>query len=466
MKLSLIKAPNTFIIIFSLIFLTALLTWIIPAGEYARHEVNGRQVVLNNTFHYVKSNPQGLGDILLSPIKGFVDAALIIGLVFIVGGAFNIFHKTEAVDAAILGIVKVHNKSALMRAVLIPALMITFSFGGATFGMSEEVIPFILVFIPLALMLGYDTITGIAIPFIGAGAGFAGAFLNPFTIGIAQEISGLQLFSGIGYRIFCWIVVTATAILFVVRYAERVKKKPELSCTYLSDIEKRKGIHVSEIQNFSGLNNRHKAVLIIFLLGLIVLVTGVLKYKWYIEEITAVFLVTGIAVGIAGKLKPGEITDAFVQGAKDMASTALVIALARGILIVSRDGKIIDSLLYQLSAPLSGMHSILSSQAMFLVQTFINFFVPSGSGQAVLTMPIMSPLSDLVHVTRQTAVLAFQFGDGFSNMIIPTSAVTMSVLALANVPWEKWAKWVLPLEIIFLIVGMLLLVPPFFFNWQ
>ena len=207
-------------------------------------------------------------------------------------------------------------------------------------------------------------------------------------------------------------------------------------------------------------------MLIIFLLGLIVLVTGVLKFKWYIEEITAVFLVTGIAVGIAGKLKPGEITDAFVQGAKDMASTALVIALARGILIVSRDGKIIDSLLYQLSAPLSGMHSILSSQAMFLVQTFINFFVPSGSGQAVLTMPIMSPLSDLVHVTRQTAVLAFQFGDGFSNMIIPTSAVTMSVLALANVPWEKWAKWVLPLEIIFLIVGMLLLVPPFFFNWQ
>ena len=166
MKLSLIKAPNTFIIIFSLIFITALLTWIIPAGEYARHEVNGRQVVLNNTFHYVKSNPQGLGDILLSPIKGFVDAALIIGLVFIVGGAFNIFHKTEAVDAAILGIVKVHNKSALMRAVLIPALMITFSFGGATFGMSEEVIPFILVFIPLALMLGYDTITGIAIPLI------------------------------------------------------------------------------------------------------------------------------------------------------------------------------------------------------------------------------------------------------------------------------------------------------------
>jgi uncharacterized ion transporter superfamily protein YfcC len=466
MKLHKLKSPNTFLIIFSLIVLMAVLTWIIPAGEYERQEKNGRQVVVNNTFKYVEKNPQGPDDVFLSPINGFVDAALIIGLVFIVGGAFGIFQKTQAVDAAILGIVKIHNKSKLMRKILIPGLMMIFSFGGATFGMSEEVIPFILVFVPLALMLGYDTITGVAIPFVGAGAGFAAAFLNPFTVGVAQKIADLQPLSGIEYRIICWLVVTAVSIIFVIRYANKVKKNPQLSCTYEADIEKRKKVSISDVENFAGLNFRQKLVIIMFLGGLLVLVLGVLEFGWEMEEMTAIFLVTGIAVGIAGKLTVTEITDSFIFGAKELASTAIVIALARGILIISRDGRIIDTILYTLSVPVSYLHPVVSAQAMFIVQTLINFFVASGTGQAVLTMPIMSPLSDLVNVSRQTAVLAFQFGDGFSNMIIPTSAVTMSVLALAEVPWEKWVRWALPLEIILLIAGMLLLVPPFFFNWQ
>ena len=466
MNIAKLKVPNTFFIIFSLLFITAVLTWIIPGGEFQREEVNGRQVVVNNTFSYVKGNPQGLDDVLLAPIKGFVDASLIIGLVLIVGGAFGVFQKTSAVDAAILGIVKVHNKSKMVRLFLIPILMTLFSFAGATFGMSEEVIPFILVFVPLALMLGYDTLTGIAIPFIGAGAGFAGAFLNPFTVGIAQGISRLQLFSGIGYRMICWSVITAAAILFVVRYANKIKKDPSLSATYKGDIEKRKKIKLSDVDDFSGLTLTHKLVLITFLSGLAVLVFGVLEFGWYIEEISAVFLLTGIVVGFVGRLSVNEITDSFIQGAKDLAATALVIALARGILILSQDGKIIDSILYTLSIPISAIHPVIASQAMFVVQTMINFFVPSGSGQAVLTMPIMAPLADLVNVTRQTAVLAFQFGDGFSNLIIPTSAVTMGILAIADVPWEKWARWILPLEIIFLILGLLLLIPPHFFVWN
>jgi uncharacterized ion transporter superfamily protein YfcC len=466
MKLHKLKSPNTFLIIFSLIVVMAILTWIIPSGEYQRKEVNGRAVVVNNTFKLVEGNPQGIDDIFLAPIKGFIKADIIIGLIFIVGGAFGIFQKTAAIDAAILGIVKIHDKSRLMRILLIPGLMFLFSFGGATFGMSEEVIPFILIFVPLALMLGYDTITGVAIPFIGAGAGFAAAFLNPFTVGIAQQIADLQPLSGIEYRIICWFVVTLVSVIFVVRYANKVKNNPEISCTYNADIEKRKKIQIADVENFKGLNNRHKAVLLLFLSGLAVLVYGVLKFQWEMEEITAVFLITGIAVGIAAKLTITEITDSFVSGAKDMAATVLVVALARGILIITSDGRIIDTILYYLSIPVSQLHPVISAQAMFLVQTLLNFFVASGSGQAVLTMPIMSPLSDLVHVSRQTAVLAFQFGDGFSNMIIPTSAVTMSVLALAGVPWEKWIKWALPLEIILFLTGMLLLIPPFFFNWQ
>ena len=466
MTLSKIKIPNTFTIIFFLLIITAGLTWIIPGGDYQTKMVNGREEVINGTFHFIPSNPQGVAEILKSPIEGFVDAALIIGLVLIVGGAFSVFQKTRAVDSVIMGIATAHHKSRAVQLLLIPIFMIIFSLAGAIFGMSEEVIPFILIFIPLALTIGYDTIIGIAIPFVGAGAGFAGAFLNPFTVGIAQNIAGLPLFSGLPYRVIVWLIVTTTAITFVMIYARKIKNNPEKSLTFKQDIEKRKNIDLSSIDKFDGLSNRHKIVLFIFLAGLGVLIFGVLKYGWFIEELAAVFLITGIAVGIAGKLSAGEITDSFIQGAKDLIGTALIIGLARGILILSRNGKIIDTILFEMSTPISSLNPLISSQAMFIVQTFINFFVPSGSGQAVLTMPIMSPLSDLVGVSRQTAVLAFQMGDGFTNIIIPTSAVTIGVLTLADVPWEKWAKWILPLELIFFLLGLLLLIPPNLMGWH
>ncbi len=466
MKLAKVKAPNTFFIIFSLIIITAVLTWFIPAGQYATKHFDGKTMVIPNSFHYVQANQQGVGDVLMAPMKGFVDAALIIGFVFIVGGAFGVFRKTEALDSFILGIAKAHKKSRATRILLIPIFMIIFSLAGAIFGMSEEVIPFILVFVPMALMLGYDTVTGVAIPFVAAGAGFAGAFLNPFTVGIAQNIAGLRLFSGIEYRCVVWVITTAVAIYFVLRYAKKVKINPSISITFKKDQEKRKSINFSAVENHQGVSSRHKLVLVTFLIGIFVLIFGVLKFGWYIEEISAVFFCTAIVVGIVGKLSVGELVDSFIAGAKDLIATALIIAFARGILIIAKDGEIIDTILYALAAPISSLHPVISAQAMFIVQTMINFFVPSGSGQAVLTMPIMAPLSDLVNVSRQTAVLAFQFGDGFSNMIIPTSAVTMGVLTLADIPWEKWARWVLPLEIIFLIVGLILLVPPFMFGWH
>ena len=444
--------------------ITAILTWLIPGGEFARELVNGRSVVIPGSFNFIESDPQSY-EIFLAPIRGFIDAANIIGFVLIVGGAFGVFQKTEAVNSAIMGIAKAHKKSKVVRALVIPLFMILFALAGAIFGMSEEVIPFILVFIPMALMLGYDSIVGVAIPFVGAGAGFAGAFINPFTVGIAQAIAGLQPLSGMFYRIFAWVIITSVAIAFVMMYARKIKRNPEKSPTYEKDKIKKQKIDHQEIEEHSGISKRHKLVLFAFLFGLAVLIFGVMQYEWWIAEISALFFILGIAVGMIGKLTVTEITDSFVDGAKDLIATALVIALARGILILSQDGKIIDTILYGLSSPISYLHPIVSSQAMFVVQSMLNFFVPSGSGQAVLTMPIMAPLADLVNVSRQTAVLAFQFGDGFSNLIIPTSAVTMGILALADIPWEKWAKWILPLEVLFFIIGALLLIPPFLFNW-
>ena len=267
MKLLKIKAPNTFFIIFSILFIVAILTWIIPGGEYSRVTVDGKEFVDSNSFRYVESNPQGITEVLISPMKGFVDAALIIGFVLLVGGAFGVFKRTEAIDSAIIAVAKAHKKSKAVRIMLIPLFMILFSLAGGIFGMSEEVIPFILVFVPMALMLGYDTVTGVAIPFVSAGAGFAGAFLNPFTVGIAQNVAQLQLFSGLEYRIICWFIITATAMFFVIRYANRIKKNPELSITYLSDQEKRKNINYSDVENHKAISLNHKFVLFTFLLG-------------------------------------------------------------------------------------------------------------------------------------------------------------------------------------------------------
>lgn len=466
MNLSRFKAPNTYFIIFSLIILVAALTWIIPGSEYSRVEINGKQVVDPQTFSYVESDPQGIGAILMAPIKGFVEASMIIGFVLIVGGAFGIFQKTKAIDAAIKGLAKAEKSSRIVEIMTIPLFMLVFSLGGAIFGMSEEVIPFVLIFVPLALTLGYDSITGVAIPFIGAGAGFAGAFLNPFTVGIAQGIADVPLFSGLQYRLIAWLITTALAIGFVMLYAARIKRNPQKSVMFEKDEKKRANLDVDAIENFDGVSRRHKGVLWTFAAGMGVLIFGVLRYQWYIEEIAAVFLATGIAVGIVGRLNIGEITDSFLDGAKALVGTALIIALARGILVIAQDGHIIDTMLHSMSAVVADFHPVVSSQMMFIVQTFLNFFVPSGSGQAALTMPIMAPLADLVGVSRQTAVLAFQFGDGFSNLIIPTSAVTMGVLTLAEIPWEKWARWILPLEILFLIAGLLLLVPPNLFGWM
>jgi uncharacterized ion transporter superfamily protein YfcC len=456
--------PNTFVLLFAILTLIALATWFVPGGKYETHLVNGKQLVDPDTFHYVASSPQGLVALMKAPIRGFVEAAQIIGFVLIVGGAFAVVQATEAIDTAIRSIARAHEHSALVRATTIPVFVTLLSLGGATFGMNEEVIPFVLIFVPLALALGYDTVTGVSIPFLGSQVGFGAAFLNPFNVGIAQGIAGVPVFSGIGYRLIVWLAATLVTIAFLMWYAARVKRNPALSPTFVLDQTRRAEYPVA-MSHTEGLSRRHAAVLVIFGFTLGVMVIGVVKYDWFIDEIAALFLAMAIVVGLVGRLTPDNWVAAFMQGVKDLAATALVIAIARATLVIARDAHIIDTMLHALMPWVASSHPVFAAQKMYLIQSVINFFIHSGSGQAALTMPIMAPLADLVGVTRQTAILAFQLGE-LSTPMIPTSGITVGVLALARVPWLTWAKWMIPLQLIYLVLALLLLVPPCLMQWS
>lgn len=450
------KFPDTLIILMFILLIFVLLTWIIPAGTFDRVEMAGRQVVVPDSYEKIEAAPQGLGAFLMAPIKGFIGASQIIAFVFLIGGAFAMINKTGAMDSGIYAVLEASRKNKQIKRWSIPILMIMFSLGGATFGMSEEVLVFVMITIPLGMALGYDSIVGVAISFVGAGAGFAGAFLNPFTVGVAQGIAELPPFSGMSYRVIAWVVMTAGAIFFVMRYARKIENKPELSPVY--ELDKQREDHIVNGKELD-FTRRHKWVLWLLLLSLVVLVYGVSEWDWYINEITGLFLALGILAAIIGGISVDEAVSSFKQGAKDMMVPALVIALAKGLIVVAEDGRIIDTMLNSLASMASGLPKGLSVEMMFVFQSLLNFFIPSGSGQAALTMPIMAPLSDLLGLSRQVAVLAFQFGDGLSNLIIPTSGVTMGILAIAKIPYNVWFKWMFPL---FLILSGLAMVYLFF----
>lgn len=471
-----LKAPDTTLVIFALVACAAVLTWCVPAGTYDRRDmtvegVGAREVVVPGTFHYVERAARGAAGTLThsicmvfkAPILGFTDedAAPIIAFVLLIGGAFAVMQQTRAVDAALIRLVRAAQGSRALELLLLPMFMTLFSLGGATFGMAEETVPFVLIFVPLALALGYDSITGAAIPFIGSAAGFAAAFFNPFTVGVAQGISGLPPFSGAGFRIGLWLATTSVTIAFVMWHAHRVRRHPDSSPTFeLDEVKRRDGLHLTAVD--APFTARHKAVLAVFFAGMVALVWGVLPtarggFGWYIVEIAALFVALGVLMGAIGGLGASGTSAAFMDGIRQLAPTAVIIGVARGILIVLQDGQVIDTILHAMATALEGTSSAGAAMTMFAVQTAINFFVPSGSGQAALTMPLMAPLSDLVGVTRQTAVLAFQMGDGFTNMVIPTSAVLMGLLTLAGIPWTTWARWVLPLQVVLFAMGMIAL---------
>jgi uncharacterized ion transporter superfamily protein YfcC len=460
--------PDAITIIVCIMVVFTLLTWIIPAGEYLYTEMNGRQVVIANSYHQVDSRPQGLFEFLTAPIKGFVSAAQVIGFCFLVGGAFGILNRTGAINAGLHNVILYSKDNRQSRKWILASLMVVFSVCGATFGMSESVLVFIMITVPLALALGYDSIVGISISFLAAGVGFAGAVTNPFTIGIAQGIAEIPLFSGWEYRLFIWVILTTIAIVYVLIYANKIEKNPERSSVYEIDKARELAKESSESKHAdSQFNLKRKAIVALLFIALGLVVFGSNKWNWYINEISALFLALGIASALIFRLAVVETTKAFMGGAKDMLMAGIVIGLAKGLLIIATDGKIIGTMLNYMASLTDNFGKVISVQLMFVFQSVLNFFIPSGSGQAALTMPIMSPLSDLIGVTRQTAVLCFQMGDGLNNMIIPTSGVTMGVLSIANIPYSKWVKWMFPLFIVLFIVALLLLIPPvLLFNYN
>lgn len=440
-----------------------LLTWVIPAGEYQRQTFNNKKVVVAGTYRTVDQQGQGLMDFLTAPGLGIVEAADIIAFVFLVAGAFGIVQRTGAIQAFLQKVIAFGVARPQYKLAILPVLIMLFSLGGATFGMAEEVLVFVMLTIPLARALGYDTVVGVAIPFVGAGVGFAGAFINPFTVGIAQGIAGLQPASGIYYRLICWTVFTLTAIVFICRYAVRLENDPANSV--VSDVASRweeKAEH--EILPMDG---PRLAVLGLLVASLVVLVFGVQKWGWYIQEIAGLFVGMGLLAALVGKVPAAEAVKAFNHGAGDVVMAALIIGFSRGLLVIAEKGAIIDTILHSMAGLAEGFAPTVSVLVMFLFQSFLNFFVPSGSGQAALTMPLMAPLSDLLQIERQVAVLAFQFGDGISNLVIPTSGITMGLLEIAAIPYDRWFKFCFPLvALLSLIACVLLVLPVSVFAWS
>ena len=430
------KLPNTYVIIAVLIVLCAVLTWLVPGGQY----VSAPDGTLS--YEEVSAVPQ-TWQVLSAIYDGFVKQAGIIIFILVVGGAFWLLNATGAVDAGIRRFISAIGQK---DKVVLVALTLLFSLGGAVFGMSEEAIPFVGIVVPLVVSMGYDAIMGLLIVYVASNIGFSSAFLNPFTVGIAQGMAELPPFSGMGYRIFAWALLTGLLCVFVVLYARKTRKAPQEQAQVAA----------------APLTARQIAILVVLLFTVIALILGVTLWGWYMREITGLFLAMGILCGIIAGFPANRIADELVSGAKDILSAALVVGFASGIVVILQDGKIVDSILHAMQNSLDGTSEVTSLTAMYGIQAVINFLIPSATAKAAITIPIMAPFSDLVGVSRQAMVLAFQFGDGFTNMITPTSGVLMAALAMARVPYEKWVKWVWKGVGILLLIGLLLLVATLF----
>jgi uncharacterized ion transporter superfamily protein YfcC len=527
------KVPHTYVIVFAIIVIAAIMTWFIPSGKYieVKKQVDGIEKT-EMVFYYQKHLPDGYKSkidpqpqtwqIFSALFKGFVKQSNIIIFILMIGGAFWIMNQSKAIDIGILAFLKFTRKlenNRLMKVlgvdnIIIVLIMVMFSIFGAIFGMSEETIAFAIILVPLAISMGYDSILGVCLVYIAAHLGFAGAILNPFTIGIAQGLADIPLFSGIEYRIFCWFIINLVGIAFVLFYARKIKRNPQLSPVYEEDEYWRKrDQHDSEQVNYytpkmawfvfgailvslvifsflyptttltigntsftlivipiaTGLfalfgflslrKSVHFFILLLLAYTILFLIVGVMGYGWYVMEIATLFLAMGIASGLAINKSADDIAKLFLEGVKDILSAAVIVGLAGGIIVILEDGGIIDSILYGLSKAMGNFGNIASVGVMYFIQTVINIVIPSGSAKAAITMPIMAPFSDLIGISRQATVMAFQFGDGFTNMITPTSGVLIAVLGVARIPYHKWVKWVWPLILAVVILGFLLLIP-------
>ena len=439
------RLPDSIVLIFLLIVLAQAASYVIPAGEFER---DGRQVI-EGTYHAVEAEPLPPLTFLTAVPAGLAAAQEIIFFVFLVGGVIRVVRATGAIDAVIGWAI---SRLGARPAWLVAGMVALFSLGSSTVGMAEEYMPFVPILVAMCLALKLDAVVAVGIIYVGAGVGYACAAVNPFTVLIAQDIAGLELTSGQLVRWLLLVVCLAVGVQHILRYAARVRSDPARSL--VADVDYTGGFERPEGVRFTG---RRAAVIAILVGGIGLFVYGVAARGWYLVELSAVFLGIGLLAALVGRLGPNGAARAFLDGAAEMTATALLIGFARTIEVVLSDARVIDTIIQALAAPLGALPAHAAAVGMLAAQTICNLFIPSGSGQAYVTMPIMAPLADLTGVTRQTAVLAYQFGDGFTNMLVPTNALLMGILGLARIPYQRWVAFVVPLLVkLYLIAGLAL----------
>ncbi len=459
--------PTAYTILFFLIVLVALGTWVIPPGSYDRvtNEEIGKEVPVPGTYQSVDANPQGIVDIFMAPIAGFYDpnsyeaSAIDVALfVLIIGGFLGVVTKTGAID---IGIERAMANMQGREKWMIPILMALFAAGGTSYGMAEESLAFYSLLIPVMIAAGYDAVVAVAVILLGAGIGTLGSTINPFATVIASNAAGIPFTDGIVSRLIILLGGWLACVLYVMRYAAKVKADPAKSIVY----DKRAEIEAQFVKSTSDVASDHaeeltgrlKLVLLIFTITFVVMIWGVSTQDWWMARMSALFIAASILVGIVAGLGEKVFTDAFVDGARDLLGVALVIGIARGIVVIMDAGNITDTILNAGEATLSNLSPMAFINTMFGIEFGLSFFVPSSSGLAVLTMPIMAPLADFSGVARDLVVTAYQSANGLVNLFNPTFAVVMGALAIGRVPYERWLKFVMPLVIILaaLIIAIL-----------
>lgn len=445
------KVPHVYAIIFALMVIFAVLTWIVPSGSYQRQEVNGREVTVAGTYEqsektYIDEETgdevdlrQGVFDVLQAPTRGIQEAIEVVAFILIVGGSFQVITKTGAITSGMGRVVRrFKNKDIL----IIPIAMVLFALGGTSFGMAEETLPFFAIFMPIMMAMGFDSMTAFMVVFVGARTGYIASTINPFNVLIAQGILGIQGNPQLWLRMIAWVVLTAVAITWVVLYARRVKKNPESSITFEDDIAKKVEFAADESALDAGFTGRQKGVLAVFIAGMCLIIWGLVTQGWYMNEISAVFLAMGLLAGVIAGFSQDVIAQEFVAGIADFAFSAIVVGLARGILVIASDGMIIDTILNALATGLGGIPAVLFTTLLYAVENLLAILVPSSSGLAALTAPIFGPLTELMGLNPEAAVWALSMGSATMSLICPTSAILVAGLGVCKIKLGQWWKTV------------------------
>ena len=454
------KFPHAFVLLFGIIVIVAILTYIIPAGEFNRVDVNGTSMVDAGSFHFIDSTPVGVFDVFVAIPQGIQAASALIIMILLIGGAINVFDGTGAIKSAIFRLTKIIGKERSHW--VLAAIMLFFGCLGAFPGMLEASIPFAPLCIGIALALGYDALVGISIALVGIVMGWTAGPSNPWNVGIGQSIAGLPMFSGFGFRLLVFVALMIVSIGYVLHYAAKIKKDPTKSIVYGMDTSH---LISNDNQHDMPFTSRHKLILIVFVTTIGFIVYGTINWKWGIPQMSATYLIGAIIAGFVAGYDSNKIADELLQGGKAIFIGAMAVGLARTIQVVMDQGHIADTIVYGISYPLKGLPAYITSIAMFIVQTIINFFIPSGSGQAMVTLPIMIPAADIIGLNRQIAILAFQFGDGLSNLCYPTVGGLVAFLMYSKVSFTKWLKYIMPFMLLIWGVAILFLLISVFINY-